>query len=112
MNDNKDYSVYYVLPDKRLESMLVCSLRQKIDWCEDGLKIVSWSFKKVESGRALSLKDVFKKYSSLRFDKRRKQQYRTINIGDIIVFDEIPWIVSSFGFIKVPNILWEKITKV
>jgi len=41
----------------------------------------------------------------LNIDKRKKKQIRTINIGDIILFDGEAWIISAFGFMKIPNIL-------
>ena len=105
------YEIYYVDKDNRLEAMLLCSLKSKINWCEEGLKMVSWVYRKVEKGQEESLQNIFKKYSALRYDKRRKKQFRTINIGDVILFDDKLWIVSSFGFIKVPELIWERVVK-
>ena len=105
----KAYALYYVDDANRMESMLVCSLQRNIDWCENGLRIVSWKYNLVGRGSAESLNDVFRHYSVLNIDKRRKKQMRTINIGDIIVFDEEAWIVSAFGFLKIPELLSEKI---
>lgn len=105
------YEIYYIDKKNRLEAMLVCSLKSRINWYEEGLKMVSWSYHKIESGQSDSLKDIFKKYSVLRYDKRRKKQFRTMSIGDIIFFDDKVWIVSSFGFIKVPDIIWEHLLK-
>ena len=105
----KEYAIYYVDNANRMECMLICSLNRRIDWCEDGLRIVTWKYNMVGHGKAESLNDVFKHYSVLNIDKRRKKQVRTVNIGDIIVFDDETWIVSAFGFLKVPEILAEKI---
>lgn len=104
----KKYELYYVDKSNRLECMLTCSLRKKIDWSEDGLKLVSWKYNLICKGEAKNLNDIFKKFSVLNIDKRKKKQIRTINIGDIIIFDGDVWIVSAFGFVKVPNILWNK----
>lgn len=106
-----EYEIYYINKKNRLESMLLCSLKAKIDWCEEGLKFVSWEYEYIEKGSAKTLQDIFKKYSLLRYDKRRKKQYRTINMGDIILFDNEPWIISSFGFLRIPEILWRKVKK-
>jgi hypothetical protein len=105
----KTYSIYYVDDANRIESMLVCSLKKNIDWCEDGLRVVTWKYNIIGRGRAESLNDVFRHYSVLNIDRRRKKQLRTVNIGDIIVFDDDVWIVSAFGFLRVPSILAEKI---
>ena len=105
----KDYAIYYVDDSSRLECMLVCSLKKSIDWCEDGLRITSWKYNVVGHGQAESLNDVFRHYSVLSIDRRRKKQRRTVSIGDIIVFDNEAWIVSAFGFSRVPSILAEKI---
>ena len=91
--------------------MLLCSLKQHINWCEQGLKFVSWCFDKIESGNADNLNQIFKKYSTLSYDKRKKKQRRTISIGDIIILDDTSWIVSSFGFVRIPEILWNKVKK-
>lgn len=105
----KAYRIYYIDNANRLECMLICSLKKSIDWCEAGLRIVSWKYNMIGQGRAESLNDVFQHYSVLNIDKRRKKQVRTVSIGDIIVFDEEAWIVSAFGFLRVPGILAEKI---
>ena len=105
----KDCRIYYADKASRIESMLVCSLRKSIDWCEEGLRIVTWKYNIVGRGKAESLNDVFRHYSILNIDRRRKKQTRTVNIGDIIVFDEEPWIVTAFGFLRIPDILAEKI---
>lgn len=106
----KNYELFYIVGDKRLEAMLICSLARKIDWCEEGLKIVSWRYAKVSSGKAESLNEIFKKHSQLQIDKRRTKPLRTINIGDTIIFDGVAWIISSFGFIQIPEILFKKIS--
>lgn len=105
----KNYAVYYIDNSNRIETMLTCSLKKRIDWCEDGLKIVTWKYNVVGRGTAESLNDVFKHYSKLNIDKRKKKNTRTISIGDIVVFDEEAWIVSAFQFMKIPTILSEKI---
>lgn len=105
------YEIYYIDKDNRLEAMLLFSLKSKINWCEEGLKLVSWKYNKIEKGQDKNLQSIFKKYSILRFDKRRKKQFRTINIGDIILFDDKVWIVSSFGFAQIPDIIWDKMVK-
>lgn len=106
-----EYEIYYIDKSNRLEAMLLCSLKSKINWCEEGLKMVSWIYHKIEKGKDKSLKDIFKKYSILRYDKRRKKQFRTMNIGDVIIFDDKVWIVSSFGFTQIPEIIWERVIK-
>lgn len=105
------YEIYYVDKKSRIECMLIFSLMKKIDWCEDGLKIVTWEYTKIAEGNADNLNQIFKKHSILNIDHRKKKQTRSINIGDIIFFDEEPWIISSFGFRKIPDILWKKIYK-
>ena len=105
----KKYELYYVDKSNRLECMLTCSLKKQIDWAEDGLKLVSWKYNLICKGEADNLNDIFKKFSVLNIDKRKKTQLRTINIGDVIIFDGIIWIVSAFGFVKVPNILWNRV---
>jgi hypothetical protein len=105
----KTYSIYYVDDANRMVSMLVCSLKKNIDWCEDGLRVVTWKYNIIGRGRAESLNDVFRHYSVLNIDRRRKKQLRTVHIGDIIVFDDDAWIVSAFWFLRVPSILAEKI---
>jgi len=103
------FQVYYVDEENRMESMLVFSLKKNVDWSEDGLRIASWKYNMVGHGHADSINDVFKHYSMLSIDRRRKRQTRTINIGDIIVFDGNAWIISAFGFLRIPEILARKL---
>lgn len=105
----KKYELYYVDKSNRLQCMITCSFNRKIDWTQDGLKLVSWKYNLICKGQAEQLNDIFKKFSVLNIDKRKKKQIRTINIGDIILFDGEAWIISAFGFMKIPNILWNKI---
>ena len=105
-----NYELYYIGKDSRIECMLVCSLKRRIDWAEDGLKLASWKYDRVAAGKADSINDVFKRHSTLNIDRRRKKQRRSANIGDVIVFDGVPWIVCAFGFTRVPDILWSKIS--
>jgi hypothetical protein len=104
------YQLFYVDKQNRIECMLVCSLKQRINWIEDGLKLVSWKYNLISEGEAASLQEIYKKHSILNIDKRKKNQLRTINIGDIVVFDGRVWILSAFGFTIVPEVLWEKST--
>lgn len=103
------YELYYICPENRVECMVICALNNKINWCEDGLRILSWEFKYIYSGEAESLNSIFKKHSKIIIDKRRKENIRSINIGDVILLDNTPWIISSFGFIRIPDILFEKL---
>ena len=105
----KRYEIYYVDDENRMECMLVCSLCNRIDWCEAGMRIATWKYNRIGCGQADTLNDVFRHYSTLSIDRRRRSQRRTASIGDIIVFDEESWIVSAFGFVKVPEILASKI---
>lgn len=109
MENKKKYKLYFVDKSSRLQAMLVCSLRRRIDWCEDGLKLVTWNYNCVGQGEAENLNQIFKKYSKLNIDKRKKKQTRTINLADIIYFDGEAWIVFAFGFKRIPDILWKKI---
>lgn len=105
------YEIYYVAKENRLESMMVCALNSEIDWSENGLHIMSWTYNKVAGGKGRSLDSVLKKYSVLKIDRRKKKQMRSICIGDIIVFDGVPWIITGFGFSAVPDFLWNEIAK-
>lgn len=104
----KSYSVYYISKENRLDAMMACSMHSDIDWCEEGLKFASWTYMKVAGGESESLSDVFKRFSTLNIDRRRKNQIRAMCLGDVILFDDEPWIVSGFGFAKVPMCLWAK----
>ncbi len=103
------YRAYYVADENRLEAMLVCSLNHRINWCEDGLKLVSWRYNLVDEGDAGDINEVFRKKTALQIDHRRKKQIRSMSLGDIIVFDEVPWIVGAFGFFRIPDILFEQV---
>ena len=102
------YELYYVDKANRIQCMLVCSLNNRINWVQDGLRMASWKYNLISSGEAESLQEIYKKHSILNIDKRKKIQQRTINIGDVVIFDETVWILSAFGFIKVPDFLWNK----
>ena len=104
----KKYVVYYIDSKDRIECMLTCSLNSRINWCEEGLKMASWKYNVVDEGESESLNDIFRKYSTLNLDRRRKSHRRTINIGDAILFGDEPWIVTAFGFVRIPFVLWEK----
>lgn len=105
------YEVYFISKANRIECMLLCALKRRIDWCESGLRIVSWKYKKVHNGVSETINDAFNRHSRLEFDGRRKIQLRTIGIGDIIVFNGNPYIIGAFGFLEVPMLLWERIAK-
>lgn len=103
-----EYIVYYIDSECRVECMLVCSLNTRIDWCEEGLKMASWKYNEVARGESDSLNDIFRRHSVLDIDRRRKQNRRAIGIGDVIVLGDQPWIVTAFGFARIPDILWDK----
>ena len=103
-----EYTVYYIDSKFRVECMLVCSLNARIDWCEEGLKMASWKYNEVARGEAENLNDIFRRHSVLDIDRRRKQNSRAMGIGDVIVLCDQPWIVTAFGFAKIPDILWSK----
>jgi hypothetical protein len=105
----KEYKLFYIDKSNRIECMLVCSLKKRINWCEDGLKLLSWKYNLIDKGSAETLNEIFKKHSVLNVDRRKKKQNRTINIGDVIYFDDEAWIVSAFGFKKIPEFLWNKV---
>ena len=105
-----DYSVYYIDPSDRIECMLVCSLNSHINWAEEGMKMATWSYNIVGKGEAENISEVFRKYSVLNIDRRKKHTMRSMGLGDIILFGDTPWIVTAFGFVRVPSILWSKIS--
>ena len=72
------------------------------------MKFASWTYRNVARGESESISDVFRKFSVLNIDKRRKHQIRAMCLGDVILFDDEPWIVSGFGFTKIPMCLWAK----
>lgn len=106
-----NYELYYIDKSNRIECMLICSLKNRINWLEQGLKLVTWKYDLIFNGNAENLQEIYKKHSILNIDKRKKKQLRTINIGDIIKFNDDIWILTAFGFVKVPDILWEKRNK-
>jgi len=88
---------------------MLCSFRKKINWLEEGLGVASWNYNYVKPMESESLQDVFHKLKHIEIDKRRKSFNRSINLGDVICVGSESWLITSNGFEKIPDIIWQKI---
>lgn len=102
------YEIYYIDRQFRIECMLACSLNGNIDWNEEGMQMASWKYNFICRGKGDDLDGIFRKHSELNFDRRRRVNHRSMNLGDVIVLDGEPWIVCAFGFSRVPQVLWRE----
>ena len=92
------FKVFYVDKSNRVEAIMLCSFKNRINWVENGLGIVTWSYNFSDEIEANSLSEVYNRLKKISFDKRRKINNRTIGFGDIICFEDEGWIVTSNGF--------------
>lgn len=107
----QQFTVYFAEKETRMQSMLMCSFHERINWIETGLGIVALQYKKVGVMKANNLSEVFNKLKVLKYDKRKKENIRTISIGDVICVADQAWIITSSGFQKIPAYLWQKVNK-
>ena len=108
---NQKYQIYFITKQYRIEAMMLCSFASRIDWVNNGLKIVSWEYQKGPLAFEKSLSDVYNNYKKISFNKKNKAVVRGINVGDVICLENEAWIITTCGFAKIPNILWDKIIK-
>ena len=109
---NYTFDIYFIVKADRLEAMLTCSLKKKVDWCEEGMALASWSYEKIAEVQAEDISQAYGFYKDLNLDKRRKTPLRSIGIGDVICTGDEAWMVVAYGFILIPEILWKKTKKI
>lgn len=102
--------VYYINQKNRLESMMTISFKNRINWLEEGLSILSWSYSYISDTELEDLKDIYSFFRKWKGNSNSKKNGRQqIALGDIIVNGDGCWIVVGTGFQKIPNALFEKI---
>ena len=104
-----NYKIFYIDKSNRIEAIMLCSFKRRINWVENGLGIVTWKYYFTRDMEAESLSEVYHKLKKLMFDKRKKVNHRPIGLGDIICVNDEFWIITTAGFQKIPEILTKKI---
>lgn len=107
----QEYTVFYADDQSRLQAMMLCSFNDKIVWTQQGLGIVVVKYKCVGKLIDESISQVYKRLKVLNVDKRRKKFLRSIGMGDVICVADQSWIVTTQGFQKIPDYLWNKVRK-
>ena len=102
--------IYYVSQKNRLEAMMTISFKNRINWLEEGLSILSWNYSYISDTNLEDLKEIYSFFRKWKGNSNsRKNGHQQIALGDIIVTEECGWIVVGTGFQKIPNALFEKI---
>lgn len=97
---------FLVDKSNRREAIVLYSFCSSVDWAENGLSIASWDYKKGHVCQAADLKEAY-----LQLQKTRVGGARPVGIGDIICFNETPWLITGRGFVRIPEILWKRVTR-
>ena len=102
--------IFYVDKSSRLEAMMTISFRNKINWIEEGLSILSWNYCFVSDTDINDLKEVYSFFRKWKGNKLSKDcGHCGISLGDIILLENQAWMVVGAGFQKIPSVLFEKI---
>ena len=105
------FQVYYVCDDDRVDAIKTFSINKRFRWTEQGIAMASWEYKKMGDVEKETLSEVKKQFSELRFDKKKRTFQRTINIGDVVTWENGVYVFTLIGWLKVPDIVWEKTKK-
>ena len=106
------FSVYYVNDQDRVKAIQTFSINRKFKWAEQGIAMASWTYQKIADVEKPTIREVKKLFSELQFDRKRKTFQRTINIGDIVVCGNGVYVYTPVGWLRVPQVLWQKANKV
>lgn len=102
--------IFYIDKSSRLEAMMTISFRNKINWLEEGLSILSWNYCFVSDTDINDLKEVYSYFRKWKGNKLSKDcGHCGISLGDIILLENQAWVVVGAGFQKIPSVLFEKI---
>lgn len=102
------FEIYFLDKKHRTEALSLFLFRHRVDWTEEGLAIASWSFIEQPPVEAVDIKDAYKKCRAIKIDKRSKNPRRGMSIGDVIISGGNAWMVITVGFLKLPDIIWQK----
>ena len=105
------FQVYYVCDEDRIDAIKTFSIIKRFRWVEQGIAMASWEYRKIGEVDKESISEVKKQYSELTFDKRRRTFQRTINIGDVVICGNEACVFTPVGWLRVPEIVWEKTKK-
>ena len=102
--------IFYIDKTSRLEAMMTISFRNKINWVEEGLSILSWNYSFISDTEFNDLKEVYSFFRKWKGNKLSKEcGHCSISLGDIILLENQAWMVVGAGFQKIPSVLFEKI---
>ena len=104
--------IYYVQKPYFKEAIRTFAFRNKINWLEEGMSVLSWKYNKVSNTDVSELNKIYSNYRAWDGNKSsRIAGHRSISIGDIIVVGNNARIVIGGGFEIIPDIVWKKIIK-
>lgn len=102
------FDIFFIDSAFRAEALSLFLFRRRVNWTEEGLAIASWSFTKQGVVEAADIKEAFKLCRAIKTDKRLKSPRRGMSIGDVFVSGGDAWMVITVGFLKLPDIIWNK----
>ena len=112
MEQDKKSNIYYIEKPFFREAMMLLAFNKQIDWLEDGMSLMSWTYKKVASTTEVDPDKIYYKFKRWSGNKRAKKAgHRTISIGDIVELEDGVKIVTGTGWLKIPDVVWNKIQK-
>jgi len=110
--DIQKSNIYFVKKPYFKEAMMLLAFNKNIDWLEDGMSLMSWEYKKVASISEVDPDKIYDKYKRWEGNKRAKVAgHRAIAIGDIVEIGDNIRVVTGSGWMKIPDVVWEKIKK-
>ena len=104
-------TIFYADKQSRIQAMLLCSFNDNIVWTQQGLGIVGIKYQCVGKILAQSLPEVYNRLKVLNITKKKGKNIRSIGIGDVICMASQSWIITTQGFQKIPQYLWNKVNK-
>ena len=110
--DIQKSNVYFVKKPYFREAMMLLAFNKNIDWLEDGMSLMSWEYKKVATTKEVDPDKIYSSFKKWNGNKKaRIAGHRTISIGDIVEIGDNVRVVTGSGWVKIPDIVWEKIKK-
>ena len=111
MNDTVT-QVYFIDKPFFQEAMMLCAFKNKLNWLEEGMSLLSWEYKLVAETKEADINKVCKHFKDWNGNKKsRVAGHRALTVGDIIVSGENVRLLMGRGWLTIPACIWKEVRK-